>query len=68
VTALILTPFSGQPGGLDAARQEYRLAQEHYREVCRGYDARCPHAVERFRAALERKNDAWERYMAAMWR
>ena len=66
MTALILTPFSTQQNALDMARQEYRLAQAHYRDVCERYDARLPESVEQFRSASERRQRAFDGYMRAI--
>lgn len=66
MTALVLTPFTAQQNPLHMARQEWRLAQKHYRDVCGRYDARLPESVEQFRAALERRERAFGVYMRAL--
>jgi hypothetical protein len=66
MTAQVITPFSVRANALDVARQEWLLARRHYREVCIRYDARLPESVEQFRAASERREAAFERYMQEM--
>ena len=66
MSARIITPFSTRQHPLDVSRQEYQLAKENFREVCRLHDATSPEGVRRFRAALERRTEAFDAYMAAM--
>lgn len=66
MTAQIITPFSDRANALEVARQEWQLARLHYKEVCNRYDARLPESVDQFRAASERREAAFERYMQEM--
>ena len=50
----------------EAARQEYDLARLHYQAVCDSFDATIPANVERFHSALEMRDGAFERFMAAI--
>jgi hypothetical protein len=49
-----------------AARQAYELARRHYRYVCDTFDPLSTEGVERFHAALERRDEAFERYIQEM--
>lgn len=47
----------------EAAAQDYELAKAEYRAICQGFDATDERSIQRFHAALARKNEAWERWM-----
>lgn len=49
----------------EAALQEYENAKMACDEAARG-DFRCPHCVEQWKAANERRWTAWRRYMDAI--
>ncbi|QEL18746.1 hypothetical protein [Limnoglobus roseus] len=66
MTALVLTPFSTRQNAVEVARQDYRLAKKHYQDVCERRDATCPACVLQFQSASERRQAAFEAYMAAM--
>ena len=59
----VLRVFSHDHNTGDVARQEYELAKEHFREVCRLRDPTNPDHQRRFHDALERQGVARERYV-----
>ena len=66
MTARVITALASRTNAQAAGRQEYRPAQVRYREVCRENDAGLPERGSRFRAALERREAAFERYMGEL--
>lgn len=58
----VIRAFGFEHNRVEAAAQDYELAKQEYRDVCREFDATDERSVGRFQAALERKNEASERF------
>jgi hypothetical protein len=66
VAAEIFRAFSHEHNALEVATQEYRHAKEHFREVLHYRDCTNPDHQRRFRDALDRQEEARDRYVAAL--
>jgi hypothetical protein len=64
VSISILHPV--RQDAVDSARQEYKLAQKHYRIVCGKMSCLDPKAQELFQEADRRRARAFERYIRAL--
>ena len=58
----VLRVFAFEHNRVEAAAQDYDLARIEYRAICENFDATDERSVGRFQAALERKNEARERF------
>lgn len=66
MTALVLSFPRTCRNAVETARQDYELAKAHFLEVCDRFDATSEDGVRRFHSALERRQEAFERYMVEL--